>query len=52
MIRFPNQEKELAKKIRRLEMLLNKQINDDARGKVWNEIEKTKKELEEVRKGK
>lgn len=42
-----NREKALSKKIHRLENTLKKAYNDETRKKIWQEIEKLQKELEE-----
>lgn len=52
MYKYPNPEKELIRKIARLEKMLNDAYNDNARAKVWKEIEKLKKELEKEQKKK
>ena len=51
MQRLPKQEKELIKKIARLEKSLQKAFNDSVREKIWESIEKLKKELAEMTKG-
>lgn len=51
MERVPKPEKELRKKIERLEKSLEKAFNDSVREKIWESIEKFKKELAEMEKG-
>ncbi len=51
MKRLPKPEKELRKKIARLEKSLDKAFNDSVREKIWENIEKLKKELAEMTKG-
>jgi DNA-binding transcriptional MerR regulator len=51
MQRLPKQEKELIKKIARLEKSLQKAFNDSVREKIWESIEKLMKELAELTKG-
>ena len=51
MQRLPKPEKELRKKIVRLEKSLDKAFNDSVREKIWDNIEKFKKELAEMTKG-
>lgn len=50
MQRLPKPEKELKKKIARLEKSLQKAFNDSVREKIWENIEKLKKELAEMTK--
>ena len=50
MQRLPKPEKELSKKIARLEKSLQKAFNDSVREKIWESIEKLKKELAEMTK--
>ena len=50
MQRLPKPEKELIKKINRLEKSLQKAFNDSVREKIWDNIEKFKKELAEMTK--
>ena len=52
MQRLPKPEKELIKKINRLEKSLQKAFNDSVREKIWESIEKLKKELAEMTKEK
>lgn len=51
MQRIPKPEKEFRKKIARLEKSLEKAYNDSVREKIWESIEKFKKELAELTKG-
>lgn len=51
MQRLPKQEKELIKKIARLEKSLQKAFNDSVREKIWESIEKLMKDLAELTKG-
>ena len=51
MQRLPKQEKELKKKIDRLEKSLEKAYNESVIEKIWENIEKFKKELCEMTKG-
>lgn len=51
MQKLPKPEKELRKKIERLEKSLEKAYNDSVREKIWENIEKFKKELAEITKG-
>ena len=51
MQRLPKPEKELKKKIERLEKSFEKAFNDSVREKIWENIEKFKKELAELTKG-
>jgi hypothetical protein len=51
MQRLPKPEKELRKKIGRLEKSLEKAYNDSVREKIRENIEKFKKELAELTKG-
>ena len=51
MQRIVKPEKELRKKIERLEKSLEKAFNDSVREKIWESIEKFKKELAEMTKG-
>ena len=51
MQRLPKPENELRKKIERLEKSLEKAFNDSVREKIWESIEKFKKELAEMTKG-
>ena len=51
MQRLPKPEKELKKKIERLEMSLEKVYNESVKEKIWENIEKFKKELAELTKG-
>ena len=50
MQRVPKPEKELRKKIARLEKSLQKAFNESVREKIWENIEKFKKELAELTK--
>ena len=50
MQRLPKPEKELRKKIARLEKSLQKAFNESVREKIWENIEKFKKELAELTK--
>lgn len=50
MQRLPKPKKELRKKIARLEKSLQKAFNDSVREKIWESIEKLKKELAEMTK--
>ena len=50
MQRLPKPKKELRKKIARLEKSLQKAFNDSVREKIWENIEKFKKELAEMTK--
>ncbi len=51
MQRIPKPEKELKKKIERLEKSLDKAFNDSVREKILENIEKFKRELAEMTKG-
>lgn len=51
MQRLLKPEKDLRKKIERLEKSLEKAFNDSVREKIWESIEKFKKELVEMTKG-
>ena len=51
MQRLPKPEKELRKKIERLEKSIGKANNESVREKIWKNIEKYKKELAEMVKG-
>ena len=51
MQRLPKPEKELKKKIEWLEKSLEKAYNESVREKIWESIEKFKKELAEMTKG-
>ena len=51
MQRLPKPEKELRKKIARLEKSLQKAFNDSVREKIWESIEKLMKDLAELTKG-
>ncbi len=48
MYRYPNYEKELIRKIQRLELLLDKAYDEKVKGKVFDEIEKLRKKLKEL----
>ena len=50
MQRLQKPEKELRKKIARLEKSLQKAFNDSVREKIWESIEKYNKELDEMTK--
>ena len=50
MQRLQKPEKELRKKIARLEKSLQKAFNESVREKIWENIEKFKKELAELTK--
>jgi len=45
-----NREKALSKKIQQLQQSLFNAYNDNTREKIWKEIERLKKELDEERK--